>query len=356
MLNEIHKLRHFWIRIYASIKKFDVRVHWAFIVISIINNSFVNYQFHIDMKNLSCIDTNEKKKNNCCCCWSSWFCVEKIPAQNAKNPKSTEEFARSDLRFGQNTIWTIWLRIAGQSWQKRNRWAILMKSTSTEQQKRNTLAFVQNYLSNGASLCWQSSMNQSCYSCNKPGHMAKDCRIASAKAKSDRDEHLRDNQYVNSCGFLAKMGWVNIFGKFLRGHRSSFTSLNMTMPISDMAAMTMTNETEKEPDYLRIYLLRDFLFTDEVPRLSQYALRPCWILAHHIACLSSSLLQDLIFFTVSSADHFSSLSKLQTNGQRASKVSQYTHEINRVKKKMSMSSARCNPTAPAKLFQNSRCS
>ena len=50
VFDEAYKFRHFWTRIYVSIRNLNVSVHWCLTVTFIVNNSFVNDQFHFDMK------------------------------------------------------------------------------------------------------------------------------------------------------------------------------------------------------------------------------------------------------------------------------------------------------------------
>jgi hypothetical protein len=45
ILNENHKLRHSWIKIYAFVKELHVKIHWFFTIILIMNSVFVNVLF-----------------------------------------------------------------------------------------------------------------------------------------------------------------------------------------------------------------------------------------------------------------------------------------------------------------------
>ncbi len=45
ILNEDHKLRHSWIKIYAFVKKLHVKIYWFFTITFIMNSAFVNVFF-----------------------------------------------------------------------------------------------------------------------------------------------------------------------------------------------------------------------------------------------------------------------------------------------------------------------
>lgn len=66
ILNENHKLRHVWTKIFETIKNLQIEIHWFFIVTFVVNHFIINFVFQINM-NILLMNWNKTYLKFWCC-------------------------------------------------------------------------------------------------------------------------------------------------------------------------------------------------------------------------------------------------------------------------------------------------